>query len=236
MTTDATPRIDIGTFGVWSGTLDLQPTTAVKEAVAVLDQQGWGCLWRPESTGREPFVSAAIYLGACNRMAVATGIAQTYAVTRSPQWRPLGRSTKRFRAGSSSGLRVSHAPLVEGIRKLDYSTPCPTCACISTRWTPHRSLRSAATVGPLACSLHSVPKSRASRQSGPMARIPTSRHQITPPLLATSWGPTSFSAPEHMVCVETDPAKREPSAGPTCRSLLAAPQLHQQPQAPRLHR
>ncbi|MCP5031266.1 MAG: hypothetical protein GY939_05630, partial [Actinomycetia bacterium] len=51
-----THGIDIGTFGVWTSLLDLHPTKRVTEVVAELDQMGWGCLWRPEATGRDPMV------------------------------------------------------------------------------------------------------------------------------------------------------------------------------------
>ncbi len=123
MSAELTSPIDIGTFGIWSGLLDLHPTSHVLEAVAELDEMGWGCLWRPESTGREPFVTAALWLSACDRMAVATGIAQTYArhpLTTMAAARTLDEASPgRFLLG----LGVSHAPSVEGIRHLDYSTP-----------------------------------------------------------------------------------------------------------------
>jgi probable F420-dependent oxidoreductase len=115
--------IDIGRVGLWTFLLDRHPTSRVLELAAELEEMGWPCLWRPETTGRDAIVSCAQMLQATSTMKVATGIAQTYA--RHPL---TARNAQRTLHESSGGrfllgLGVGHAPHVEGVRGLDYSTP-----------------------------------------------------------------------------------------------------------------
>ena len=218
-----THRIEIGTFGVWSGTLDLQPTGAVREAVAELDEMGWGCLWRPESTGREPFVSAALYLDACDRMAVATGIAQTYA--RHPLTTMAAARTldEAFPGRFLLGLGVSHAPLVEGVRKLDYSTPLADmsahlddmdAAPFTALGRDGRPPRVLAALGPKMLAL------AAEKADGAHPYFTTPEHTA---LARSILGPDKFLAPEHMVMVETDPIKARTVARANMARYLRLP-------------
>jgi probable F420-dependent oxidoreductase len=221
--TDTTHGIDIGTFGIWSGTLDLQPTGAVREAVAELDEMGWGCLWRPESTGREPFVSAALYLDACPRMAVATGIAQTYA--RHPLTTMAAARTldEAFPGRFLLGLGVSHAPLVEGIRKLDYSTPLRDMAAhldemdaapftgLAREGRPPRVL---AALGPRMLQL------AADKADGAHPYFVTPEHTAT---ARSILGPDKFLAPEHMVLIETDAGRAREIARANMARYLRLP-------------
>lgn len=218
-----THRIEIGTFGIWSATLDLQPTGAVREAVAELDEMGWGCLWRPESTGREPFVSAALYLDACDRMAVATGIAQTYA--RHPLTTMAAARTldEAFPGRFLLGLGVSHAPLVEGVRKLDYSTPLADmsahlddmdAAPFTALGREGRPPRVLAALGPKMLAL------AAEKADGAHPYFTTPEHTA---LARSILGPDKFLAPEHMVVVETDPTKARTVARANMARYLRLP-------------
>ncbi len=67
-------HIDIGTYGIWTGALDMQPSASAGEAVAELADIGFGAVWIPETVFREPFVHAALLLGASQQIKVATGI------------------------------------------------------------------------------------------------------------------------------------------------------------------
>jgi probable F420-dependent oxidoreductase len=199
--------IDIGTFGVWTNLLDLQPTSRVKEIVAELDGMGWGALWRPESTGRDPLVSAALYLDACPRMAVATGIAQTYA--RHPLTTMAANRTldEAFPGRFLLGLGVSHAPMIEGVRGLDYSTPLADMdayldamdAAPFTALAPEgRPPRVLAALGPKMLALS------AAKADGAHPYFTTPEHTATAREII---GADSFLAPEHMVILETDPER-----------------------------
>ncbi len=223
MPTELTTPIDIGTFGIWSGLLDLHPTSRVLEIVGELDEMGWGCLWRPESTGREPFVSAALWLTACDRMAVATGIAQTYArhpITTMAAARTLDEA---FPDRFLLGLGVSHAPLVEGIRKLDYSTPLKDMAAHLDAMdaTPFAGLaregrppRVLAALGPKMLAL------AAEKADGAHPYFTTPDHTV---IAREVMGPDKFLAPEQMVVIETDPEVARRIARKNMARYLALP-------------
>ena len=56
--------IDIGRVGLWTGLLDAHPTARVRDLAVELEEMGWPCLWRPETSGRDALVSAAQILEA----------------------------------------------------------------------------------------------------------------------------------------------------------------------------
>lgn len=113
----------LGPVGVWTTALDALPVAAAREAVAELDELGFGALWFGEAYGREAFSAAALYLGASTRLTVATGIASIYgrdAMATSGAARLLAEQyADRFLLG----LGVSHAPLVERMRGHHYGRP-----------------------------------------------------------------------------------------------------------------
>jgi probable F420-dependent oxidoreductase len=125
--TDTAPatiaQIDIGRVGLWTGLLDAHPTSRVRELAVELEEMGWPCLWRPETSGRDALVSAAQILEATTTLTVATGIAQIHArhplTTRNAQRTLHEASGGRFLLG----LGVSHAPFVEAVRKVSYDKP-----------------------------------------------------------------------------------------------------------------
>ncbi len=104
----------LGPLGIWSFQLDVQPMAIARDAVAELDELGFGALWVPEAVAREPFANAALLLSASSKMTVATGIANLHArtaMTMNAGWRTLSEAfVDRFLLG----IGVSHQPLVEG--------------------------------------------------------------------------------------------------------------------------
>lgn len=115
--------IDIGRVGLWTALLDSHPTSRVRELAVELEEMGWPCLWRPETSGRDALVSAAQILESTTTLKVATGIAQIHArhplTTRNAQRTLHEASGGRFLLG----LGVSHAPFVESVRKVPYVKP-----------------------------------------------------------------------------------------------------------------
>jgi len=218
-----THGIDIGTFGIWTSLLDLQPTSRVREIVAELDEMGWGCLWRPESTGRDPMVSAALWLDACPRMAVATGIAQTYArhpLTTMAATRTLDEA---FPGRFLLGLGVSHAPLVEGVRGLDYSTPLADmeahldamdAAPYTALGREGRPPRILAALGPKMLALAGA------KADGAHPYFTTPEHTARAREIL---GPDKFLAPEHMVLLETDADRARQVARASMERYLRLP-------------
>lgn len=116
-------NIDIGTYGIWTGTLDMQPSAVAADAVAELDSLGFGAVWIPETVFREPFVHAALLLAGSTRIKVATGIVNRYG--RDPLACNAAMQTlnEAFPGRFLLGLGVSHEHLVSWLRKHDYSKP-----------------------------------------------------------------------------------------------------------------
>lgn len=113
----------LGRVGIWSGALDALAVGEAAEAVAELDELGYGALWFGEAYGREAFTSSALYLQASRRLVVATGIASIYgrdAVAANAASRTLCAA---FPGRFLLGLGVSHAPLVERVRGHVYGKP-----------------------------------------------------------------------------------------------------------------
>lgn len=112
----------IGSRGVWWPT-DAMPATAAVEFAAWLESLGYGALWIPETLGRDPFAHAAHLLSGTSSLVVATGIANIFnrhpGSMRQAQMTLAEQSDGRFLLGAG----VSHAPIVAGVRKLDYSKP-----------------------------------------------------------------------------------------------------------------
>jgi probable F420-dependent oxidoreductase len=119
--TNAAERI--GRVGVWTFALDMQPSTRVCDLAAELQDLGYGAIWIPETAGRDPLVHAMLLLSSTSSIGVATGIASIWS--RDPLAMTLGQKTiaeahpERFLLG----LGVSHAPMVEGLRKSTYGKP-----------------------------------------------------------------------------------------------------------------
>ncbi len=112
----------IGTRGVWWFTEGMTTDEAAAFAQR-LESLGYGALWLPETMGRDPFAHAAMLLERTDSLVIATGIANIFhrhpGAMRQVQNTLAEQSGNRFLLG----LGVSHAPLVAGVRKLDYSKP-----------------------------------------------------------------------------------------------------------------
>src|SRR3954468_22451814 len=105
--------MEIGRVGIWVPQLDAQPSTVAEQAAAEIEALGYGAIWLPEAVGRDPFVHAALLLGATQRVVVATGIANIYArdaMTMNAVWQTLSEA---FPDRFLLGLGVSHQPMVE---------------------------------------------------------------------------------------------------------------------------
>ena len=216
-------NIDIGTWGIWTSLLDLHPTGAVREVIGELDEMGWGAVWRPESTGRDALISSTLWLESCERMAVATGIAQTYArhpMTTMAAARTLDEAHPgRFLLG----LGVSHAPLVEGVRGLDYSTPLADmvayleamdAAPYTALGNDERPPRILAALGPKMLALS------ASAADGAHPYFTTPDHTA---MSREIIGRDKFLAPEQMCVLETDATRAREIARANMARYLQLP-------------
>lgn len=117
--------MELGKLGVWYF-LDTLPAPIAAEAAQRIEGLGYDALWIPEAVGRHPLVSAGWLLAHTGRLKIATGIASIYhrepGVTLAGQNTLAEQSNDRFLLG----LGVSHKPMVEGVRGLDYGPPVAT--------------------------------------------------------------------------------------------------------------
>jgi len=117
--------MDLGKLGVWYFTDAMTSVDAAKTAQRI-EALGYSALWIPETVGRHPLAHAAWLLSQTTDLVVATGIASIYhrepGVTLAAQNTLAEQSGDRFLLG----LGVSHAPMVEGVRGLNYGKPLST--------------------------------------------------------------------------------------------------------------
>lgn len=209
------PSVELGRVGIWYGGIDALPTPEARRAAQVVEELGYGALWVAEAVGRDPFVSAAVLLGATERLAVATGIANIYA--RDPMTMKAGQQTlaEAFPDRFLLGLGVSHGHLVAGIRKHDYSKPYSYMveyldkmdkALFMARGPETDPGRLLAALGPKMLELS------ATRANGSHPYFTTPEHTR---IARDTMGPDALLAPEQMVVLETDPveARRIARAG-----------------------
>ena len=117
--------MNVGKLGVWYF-FDGLPAPAAAEAAKRIESLGYGTLWIPETVGRHPLVHASWLLANTSSLNVATGIANIYH--REPGVSLAGQNALNEQSGGRFllGLGVSHKPLVEGVRGLDYGPPVAT--------------------------------------------------------------------------------------------------------------
>lgn len=109
-------------YGIWQFT-DGMPAGQAAEFAGRVEQLGYSALWMPETVGRDPFAHIAFLATSTSSLVFATGIASIYH--RHPGL--MAQATKTLAEQTDGrfvlGLGVSHAPMVAGLRKLDYSKP-----------------------------------------------------------------------------------------------------------------
>ena len=112
-------------LAVWAAVDCFTAPDAAKFARQV-ETWGYDALWIPEGLGREMFSSAAWLLASTNRLKIASGIANIYA--RDAFSAAAAQKGLHEQSGGRfvMGLGVSHVPLVEGVRHLNYGKPVPT--------------------------------------------------------------------------------------------------------------
>lgn len=117
--------MNLGKLGVWYF-LDGLPAPTAAETAQRIERLGYSALWIPETVGRHPLVHAAWLLANTKTLNIATGIANIYhrepGVSLAAQMTLAEQSGDRFLLG----MGVSHKPLVEGVRGLEYGPPVAT--------------------------------------------------------------------------------------------------------------
>jgi probable F420-dependent oxidoreductase len=118
-------EMELGKLGVWYFTDPLPAADAAAMAQRI-ESLGFSALWIPETLGRNALVHASWLLANTKTLHIATGIANLYlrepGATLAAQNALAEQSADRFLLG----LGVSHQPLVEGVRGLNYGKPVTT--------------------------------------------------------------------------------------------------------------
>lgn len=219
----ARPELDLGSVGLWSGAVDGHPSSLVNEAAAELETLGYRALWLPEAVGRDPIVAAANILSHTSTLKIATGIANIYA--RDPMTMNAGQRTlaEAFPGRFLLGLGVSHAHLVAGVRKHDYSKPYSHMVEYLGRMDKARYFSVGATERPARVLAALGPKMlelSATQAEGAHPYFATPEHTE---LARSILGPGPLLAPEQMVTFETDPATARATARKHMAIYLSLP-------------
>ena len=117
--------MNLGKLGVWYF-FDAMSSEEAAESAQRIESLGYSTLWVPETTGKNPMVLSSWLLANTKELNIATGIANIYhrepGVSLAAQKSLCEQSNNRF----ILGLGVSHKPLVEGVRGLNYGPPVKT--------------------------------------------------------------------------------------------------------------
>ncbi len=201
------PKADLGRVGIWQGVFDAHPAGRVREAVAELEEQGWGCVWIPETVSRHPFVSAGTLLGATSRIKVATGIASIWARDPMSTQSATMSLNEAFDGRFVLGLGVSHHTITEWVRKHDYSKPLSTMKAYLEQMDKsmyrapapaQEPTRVLAALGPKMLELSASHADGAHPYFVPVEHTPIARDAI---------GPDKLLAVEQMVVLSEDPTE-----------------------------
>jgi probable F420-dependent oxidoreductase len=199
--------VQLGSIGVWTFQLDSFPAARAQEAVAELEELGFGAVWFGEAVGREALTNASLLLAGSKRIVIATGIANIYGrdpVTMAAAQKTLAEAyPNRFLLG----LGVSHVPLVEKLRGHRYDKPLATM----------RAYLDAMDKAPFQAAPPASKPPRVLAALGPkMLQLSAERadgahpYNTTPPHTAEArevLGADPYLCPEQAVVLEKDPSK-----------------------------
>jgi len=197
--------MNIGRLGVWAMVNVMSAPESAAFAQRV-ERWGYGTLWVPEVTARDPFVTCAWLLAKTTTLNLATGIASIYShdsyATINSQYALAEQSDGRFLLG----LGVSHGPFVEGVLGHKFEKPALQMK---------RHLESMAKMKYLAPQPAEKPKTVIGALGPKMLDVAAAdadgvhSYNVTPKHTAEArriLGPGKLLCPEQMVLLEKDPA------------------------------
>ncbi len=115
-------RDQLTTTGVWYFT-DGMAAGEAAEFAGWIESLGYSTLWLPDTVGRDPFAHIAWLGSQTQTLAFATGIANIFHRHPGPMKQVANTLAEQTGGRFLLGLGVSHGPMVEGLRGLDYSKP-----------------------------------------------------------------------------------------------------------------
>lgn len=205
MSTDATKR-DPGRIGIWSLELRFGDPAAAVDAVAELDELGFGAIWIPGGVGGDILGDVDRLLSASRKAVISTGIINIWK--HPPEeigawWR--GQPADR-QARTLLGLGVSHGPLIGETYTRPLAAMRSYLEQLAMQGLPPAALCLAA-LGPKMLEL------ARDRTAGAHPYLVTPEHTA---LARQILGAGALLAPEQAVVLETDAAL----ARATCRQAL----------------
>lgn len=102
------------------------PAPAAAEFAGRLESLGYSTLWLPEVVGRDPFAHVAYLATQTSTLGFATGIASIHHRLPGMMKQAANTLAEQTTGRFILGIGVSHAPFVEGFRKVSYSKPLTT--------------------------------------------------------------------------------------------------------------
>ena len=198
--------MNLGKLGVWFFLDNLNSHDSAETAKRI-ESLGYSAFWLPETVGKNPLILASWLLSQTTNLVVATGIANIYnrepGVALAAQNSLAEQSDGRFLLG----LGVSHKPLVEGLRGLNYGPPVKTMkdylekmeaspyTAITHREKPPTII---AALGPKMLEL------AASKSNGAHPYFSSPEHTA---MARSIMGPDAWLCVEQKVILEEDPSK-----------------------------
>lgn len=214
--------MNLGKLGVWYF-LDGLPAEQAAKAARRIEELGYSALWIPETVGRHPLVHASWLLANTRKLVVATGIANIYhrepGVALAAQMTLAEQSGDRFLLG----LGVSHKPLVEGVRGLEYGPPVATMRKYleGMETAPYNGLKPAATPPKVIAALGPKMLELAREKcDGAHPYFTSPEHTANARAIL---GPEKWLCVEQKVILESDPAKARELARPVAQIYLGLP-------------
>ncbi len=104
--------MDLGRIGVWLIDIATLPASAGREAVAEIEELGYGTLWFGEGE-KDAYTHSALLLAASNKIVVATGIANIRVRDATASVSAANTLGEAYPGRFLLGLGVSHPPLVD---------------------------------------------------------------------------------------------------------------------------
>jgi probable F420-dependent oxidoreductase len=198
--------MSLGPIGVWTSAFEQEPASKFREALAELEELGYGAIWFSEAVGREALTQAGLMLAATRRMVVATGIANIYG--RDPFTMACAQKTlsEAYPNRFLLGLGVSHIPLVERLRGHAYTKPIEKMAGYLDAMdaAPYDSVAPASTSRVLAALGPKMLELAAKRTGGAHPYNVPPEHTL---MARKVLGADPLLCPEQAVILETNPAK-----------------------------
>jgi probable F420-dependent oxidoreductase len=207
----------LGRLGVWTWAFDRHPWPVVRDAVAEIEELGYGTVWFGEAAGRDAPTQAALLLSATSRITVAPGIANIYRRPPEALAQAERSIAEAYPGRFALGLGVG-APMLAG-----------------TRWRPPIDAMSdyltAMDAAPLTGPAPATPAPRLLAALGPrMLRLAAARtwgaHPFFLPAEHTAYareivGPDAVLAVHQSVVLEPDRAKAREIARASIAGWLA---------------